>query len=111
MDLAPADVLVCVHRELLVDRAERGYEDLAVREVEAALRRTPIEFVDDAYAHRELRLRVVIDLHFADVGLRVVPVEPLDLELLRLVEIDGLLVEQHLRGEAVDLPDHPRLAV
>src|SRR5207237_3845527 len=51
MDLAPADVLVRVHRELLVDRGERGDEDLAVREVEASLRRAPVELVDDADGH------------------------------------------------------------
>src|SRR5438094_9269113 len=92
MDLAPADVLVRVHRELLVDRGERRDEDLAVREVEASLRRAPVELVDDADAHSELRLRVVVDLHLAQVRLRVAPVEALDLELLRLVQVDGLLV-------------------
>ncbi len=111
MDPAPADVLVRVHRELLVDRGERAHEDLAVREIEAARGHMPIEFVDDADAYGELRLRVVVDLYLTHVRLCVVPVQPLDLELLRLVEIDRLLVEQHLRGEPVDLADHPRLAV
>src|SRR5258705_12805474 len=90
MDPAPADVLVRVHRELLVDRGERAHEDLTVREIEAARRLMPVELVDDADANGELRLRVVVDLDLAHVGLRVVPVQPFDLELLRLVEIDRL---------------------
>ena len=82
-----------------------------MRVIEAALSRAAVELVDDADAHGELGLRVVVDLDLADVGLRVVPVEPLDLKLLGLVEVDGLLVKEHLRGESIDLADDASLAV
>src|SRR5437867_279896 len=62
VDLSPADVLVRVHRELLVDGGERRDEDLAMSEVEAArlvralARLQGLELVDDADAHRETRV-------------------------------------------------------
>ena len=109
VDLPPADVLVRVEGELLVHGRERRDEDLAVGP--HRLLRRARELREHADTHRESGVGVVVDLHLAHVGLRVLPVELLDLELLRLVEVDGLLVHEDRRREAVDLPDHARAAV
>ena len=53
-------------------------------------------------------LGVVVDVDPPDVGLALVPVEPVDVELDRLVEVDRVLVDQRLGAEQVDLADDPR---
>src|SRR5206468_12541014 len=68
VDLAPADVLVRIHRELLEYRGERALKDFAVREVEASLRSVAVDLIDAADADGELGLGVVVDLHLAHVG-------------------------------------------
>jgi hypothetical protein len=45
----------------------------------------------------EIRIRVVIDVDLADVGLLLVPVEPVDVVLLAAVEVDRLVVNQQRR--------------
>ncbi len=58
--------------------------------------------------HRPVGLRVVVDVDAADVRLALVPVQPVDVELGRLVEVDRVLVDERLGREQVDLAEDAR---
>jgi hypothetical protein len=52
----------------------------------------------------------MVDVDRVHVGALLLPIETLDVELTTLVQIDGVVVDQHRRGELVDLADHPAIA-
>ena len=66
------------------------------------------EHVQRLERDRRVRLRVVVDVDPPDVRLALVPVEPVDVELGRFVEVDRVLVDERRRREQVHLADHPR---
>ena len=66
------------------------------------------EDVERLEGDRPVRLGVVVDVDPPDVRLALVPVEPVDVELDRLVEVDRVLVDEGLGAEQVDLADDPR---
>ena len=66
------------------------------------------EHLERLERHRPVGVGVVVDVDPPDVGLALVPVEPVDVVLDRLVEVDRLLVDEDLGGEQVDLADDPR---
>jgi hypothetical protein len=64
--------------------------------------------VERLEGHRDIGLGVVVDVDAPDIRLALVPVEPVDVELGRLVEVDRVLVDGGLGAEQVHLADHPR---
>ncbi len=50
----------------------------------------------------------MVDVNAADVGLALVPVEPVDMELGRLMHVDRVFVDERLGGEDIDLADDTR---
>ena len=107
VDAAPAQVLVRREAQLLVDRGQPADHDLAVR-AGAPLGRLAGERLQRLERDGRLGLRVVVDVDGADVRLALVPVQPVDVVLARLVEVDGALVDERRRAEEVDLADDPR---
>ena len=107
VDSAPAEVLVRDELELLVDGCEAGHHHLAV-DARAAGRRLVGENVERFQRHRAIRLRVVVDVDTADIRLALVPIEAVDVELRRFVEIDRVLVHDRLGREQVHLADDAR---
>ncbi len=63
--------------------------------------------VEDLQGDPEVGIGVVVDVHPPDVGLPFGPVEPVDVVLDALVEVDGLLVQEEGSGEEIDLADDP----
>ena len=57
---------------------------------------------------RQQRLRVVVDVDRLHVGSALLPVEAFDVVLARLVDVDGVVVDQHGCGEQVHLADDDR---
>ena len=115
VDAAPAEVLVGIELQLLVDRGDAADHDLAVlarREAMAATRsvemRGRLEHLERLERDGQLRLRVVVGVDRTDVGLALVPVEPVDVVLARLVQVDRVLVDIGPRREQVDLAEDAR---
>ena len=107
VDPAPAEVLVGDELELLVDRRQAGDHHLAVDPPAACDRRFG-EDVERLERDRPVRLGVVVDVDPRDVRLALIPIEPVDVELGRLMEVDRVLVDERLGGEQVDFADHVR---
>ena len=107
VDRAPADVLVGQELELLVERDEAGDHHLAVDPAAAGRRRLG-EHVERLERHRPVGVGVVVDVDPVDVRLALVPLEPVDVVLDRLVDVDRVLVDEHLGPEQVDLAEDPR---
>ena len=107
VDRAPADVLVGHELELLEQRDEAGDHHLAV-DPPAARRRRLREDLERLERHRPVGVRVVVDVDPVDVRLALAPVEPVDVVLDRLVDVDRPLVDEDLRGEQVDLAEDAR---
>ena len=110
VDRPGADVLVRVEADLLEHGGERRELDLAVAPSSGVP--SPTGLVPNVSStwtvHRRERVGVVVDLDRADVRLLLLPVEPVDVVLRALVEVDGLLVEQDRGGELVHLADDLR---
>ena len=107
VDGAPADVLVGDELELLEERHEARDHHLAVDPPPAGRRRLG-EHVERLERHGPVRVRVVVDVDPVDVGLPLAPVEPVDVVLDRLVDVDRALVDEDLGREQVHLAEHPR---
>ena len=103
----PADVLVGHELELLEERHEARDHDLAV-DAPTASGRGIGKDVEGLERHRPIGVRVVVDVDAMDVRLPLVPLEPIDVVLDRLVDVDGPLVDEDLGGEEVDLAEDPR---
>ncbi len=112
VDAPPAQVLVRLEAQLLEYGGEARNHHLAV----CPLRRRPGGRTRESFERlerdRQLRLRVVVDVDRPDVGALLVPVEPIDVVLARLVQVDGVLVDQRACREKIDLADdhRPRMA-
>ncbi len=106
MHLAPSDVLVRVQLDLLELRHDRADQHLTMM---LGRRRVPVrELLDHLHPHRQSGVCVVVDLNWMDVGLLLFPIESLDVVLLPFVDINRVSVDQHWRGEGIDLADHAR---
>ena len=57
---------------------------------------------------RPVGVGVVVDVDLVDVGLALVPLEPVHVVLDRLVDVDRALVDEHLGAEQVDLAEDAR---
>ncbi len=106
VDAAPAEVLVGPELQLLVDGCQARDHHFAVPSLAAghAFGREDVERLE---RHREIGLGVVVGVDTPDVGLALVPVEPVDMELGRLVEVDRILVDECLGRKQVHFADDP----
>ena len=83
LDLAPADVLVRVELDLLEDRGDVADGDLAVLDVGSRRLAPLLERLEHLEVDGEVGVGVVVDVDRAHVGLLLVPVEAVDVVLLR----------------------------
>ena len=90
--------------DLLVDGGQGGDDDLTVRLL-ASRQALRLELVDHPHLHGQAGLGVVVHVHGSGVGLLALPVEPVDLILLTLVDVDGVFVDRGGGAEAVHLTD------
>ncbi len=107
VDRTPADVLVGDELELLEEGHEARDHDLAM-DPPAAGRRRGRELLERLERDRPVGVRVVVGVDLVDVGLALVPLEPVHVVLDRLVDVDGALVDEDLGAEQVDLAEDPR---
>ncbi len=105
VELAGADVFHGVELDLLEAHDLARDADIAVHAARAVLR-SALHFFEHLDLRVIDRVGVVIAIHALDVGLALVVVEALDVELARLVEVDGFFVERGERGGEGDLGDH-----
>ena len=107
VDRAPADVLVRQELELLEQGHEARDHDLAV-DPPAARGGSLREDLERLERDGPVRVRVVVDVDLVDVGLALVPLEPVHVVLDRFVDVDRPLVDEDLGAEQVDLAEDPR---
>ena len=77
------------------------------------IRRPPVagrlgEDLERLERDRPVGVGVVVDVDPMDVGLALVPLEPVHVVLDRLVDVDRALVDEDLGAEQVDLAEDPR---
>ena len=64
-----------------------------------------VEDLEHLERDAEVGIGVVVDVRPGDVGLALLPVEPIDVVLDALVDVDRLLVDEERRREEVDLAE------
>ena len=107
MDRSSADVLVRVKSNLLEHRGKARDLHFPMAAGEGVPMRA-VKGVEHLHGHRCQRVGVVVDVDGTDVRLLLIPVQPIDVVLRALMQVHGLFVQQHRRGELVHLADDLR---
>ena len=105
-DRAPAHVLVRVELDLLEHGHLPGDHHLAALALASGSRIGLVEDLQNLQRDAEIGIGVVIDVGAGDVGLALLPVEPVDVVLHPFVDVDRLLVDEQGSGEEVHLAEH-----
>jgi hypothetical protein len=105
VDRPRPEVLVGVEADLLEDMGAARDLDLALRPAHPG-RGLAGERLEDLDLNGEVGVGVVVDLNRSHVGLLLVPVQPFDVVLRAVLEVDRLVVQEDRRRELISLSDH-----